>query len=72
MSEEVGAERPGRGPAKKLYCSLSVLEISVYTATWICGVFYSLYTLYLAGVEQVGYRILLLLAHHTTNPISVL
>jgi len=54
MSEEVGAERPGRGPAKKLYCSLSVLEISVYTATWICGVFYSLYTLYLAGVEQLS------------------
>ena len=50
MSETAGAERLGR----RLYCSLSLVEISVYTATWICGVIYSLYTLYLAGMDQVN------------------
>ena len=50
MSHATGAERLGR----RLYCSLSLLEISVYTSTWICGVLYSLYTLYLAGMEQVS------------------
>ena len=49
MSHSTGAERLGR----RLYCSLSLLEISLYTSTWICGVLYSLYTLYLAGMEQV-------------------
>ena len=50
MSHATGAERLGR----RLYCSLSLLEISLYTSTWICGVLYSLYTLYLAGMEQVS------------------
>ena len=54
MSEAAGGETGGRGErGRKLYCSLSVLEISVYSATWICGVLYSLYTLYLAGMDQV-------------------
>ena len=50
MSHATGAERLGR----RLYCSLSLVEISLYTSTWICGVLYSLYTLYLAGMEQVS------------------
>ena len=40
--------------ASRLYPSLSFLEISVYTATWICGVMYSLYSLYRASLEQVS------------------
>ena len=54
------ADRPApssgssRGPASKLYPSLSFLEISVYTATWICGVMYALYNLYRASMEQVS------------------
>ena len=50
MSHATGAERLGR----RLYCSLSLVEISLYTSTWICGVLYSLYTLYLAGMDQVS------------------
>ena len=44
--------KPG-ARASRLYCSLAIWEISFYTATWICGVLYSLYTLYLASMEQV-------------------
>ena len=40
--------------ASRLYPSLSFLEISVYTATWICGVMYALYSLYRASLEQVS------------------
>ena len=46
--------RQTQGSARRLYCSLSLLEMSVYTATWICGVLYSLYTLYLASLDQVN------------------
>ena len=48
-----GEEGKSQGRASRLYCSLSLLEISFYTATWICGVLYSLYTLYLASMDQV-------------------
>lgn len=40
--------------ASRLYPSLSFLEISVYTTTWICGVMYALYSLYRASLEQVS------------------
>ena len=33
--------------------SLSFAELSVYTATWVCGVMYALYSLYLASMERV-------------------
>ena len=46
--------RQTQGSARRLYCSLSLLEMSLYTATWICGVLYSLYTLYLASLDQVN------------------
>ena len=39
--------------ARKLYPSLSFAELSVYTATWVCGVMYALYSLYLASMERV-------------------
>ena len=38
--------------ARKLYASLSFAEISVYTATWVCGVMYSLYNLYIVSIDQ--------------------
>jgi hypothetical protein len=34
---------------RKLYASLSIYEISFYTAVWCSGVFISLYNLYLAS-----------------------
>ena len=46
--------RQTQGSARRLYCSLSLVEMSLYTATWICGVLYSLYTLYLASLDQVN------------------
>jgi len=39
--------------ARKLYASLSFAEISVCTATWVCGVMYSLYNLYIVSIDQV-------------------
>ena len=39
--------------SSKMYASLSFLEISVYTATWICGVMYSVYMLVMASKEQL-------------------
>ena len=48
-----GEEGRSQGRASRLYCSLSLLEISFYTATWISGVLYSLYTLYLASMDKV-------------------
>ena len=52
MSEDDGITAQG-GASKKLYPSLSFLEISVYTATWICGVAYALYNLYLSSIREV-------------------
>ena len=49
-----GEEGKSVGRASRLYCSLPLWELSFYTATWICGVLYSLYTLYLAGLDQVN------------------
>ena len=48
-----GEEVRSQKRASRLSCSLSLWEISFYTATWISGVFYSLYTLYLASMDQV-------------------
>ena len=38
--------------SRKLYPSLSLVEISLYTATWICGVYLACHSLYLASQEQ--------------------
>ena len=51
---DISGQQSGSGDrASKLYPSLSFLEISVYTATWICGVMFALYSLYRASMEQV-------------------
>ena len=38
--------------SRKLYPSLSLVEISLYTATWICGVYLACHSLYMASQEQ--------------------
>ena len=38
--------------SRKLYPSLSLVEISLYTATWICGVYLACHSLYIASQEQ--------------------
>jgi len=38
--------------SRKLYPSLSLVEISLYTATWICGVYLACHSLYLASQEH--------------------
>ena len=53
MGDRSGQQSGSGGRASKLYPSLSFLEISVYTATWICGVMFALYSLYRASMEQV-------------------
>ena len=53
MGDRAG-QQGSQGRASKLYPSLSFLEISVYTATWICGVMFALYSLYRASMEQVS------------------
>ena len=58
--------RQTQGSARRLYCSLSLLEMSLYTATWICGVLYSLYTLYLASLDQVNISKQTLQSQHTS------
>ena len=52
MAEDDGITARG-GASRKLYPSLSFLEISVYTATWICGVVYALYNLYMSSIREV-------------------
>ena len=54
MGDRPGQQSGSGGRASKLYPSLSFLEISVYTATWICGVMLALYSLYRASMEQVS------------------
>ena len=53
MGDRSGQQSSSGGRASKLYPSLSFLEISVYTATWICGVMFALYSLYRASMDQV-------------------
>ena len=48
-----GREEESAASARKLYTSLSFAELSVYTAAWVCGVMYALYSLYLASMERV-------------------
>ena len=38
--------------SRKLYPSLSLVEISLYTATWILGVYLACHSLYMASQEQ--------------------
>ena len=38
--------------SRKLYPSLSLVEISLYTATWIFGVFLACHSLYMASQEH--------------------
>ena len=38
--------------SRKLYPSLSLVEISLYTATWICGVYLAGHSLYMASQEH--------------------
>ena len=38
--------------SRKLYPSLSLVEISLYTATWISGVYLACHSLYMASQEQ--------------------
>ena len=53
MGDRAG-QQGSQGRTSRLYPSLSFLEISVYTATWICGVMFALYSLYRASMEQVS------------------
>ena len=46
-----GEEMSGTG--KRLYPSLSFVEISLYTGTWICGVMYAVLSLYQAGLHHL-------------------
>ena len=41
------------GTGRKLYPSLSFVEISLYTGTWVCGVMYAVLSLYQAGVHHL-------------------
>ena len=38
--------------SRKLYPSLSLVDMSLYTATWICGVYLACHSLYMASQEQ--------------------
>jgi len=38
--------------SRKLYPSLSLVEISLYTATWLCGVYLACHSLYTASQDQ--------------------
>eukprot|EP00092_Neocalanus_flemingeri_P032713 GFUD01035582.1.p1 GENE.GFUD01035582.1~~GFUD01035582.1.p1 ORF type:complete len:532 (+),score=158.44 GFUD01035582.1:59-1654(+) len=54
MSAEEEAEITKRDVrlSRKLYPSLSLVEISLYTATWISGVYLACHSLYMASQEQ--------------------